>query len=369
MNIYLKVIKIVALKVKRSDTIRELKAVMREKEGVSENFQELFYAGHHLKDEHKLVDCGIQKNSSLHLVLETSGVVKLVVRISSMQKIIEVEAKRRNTIHNIKLMIQATEGIHLDGYTLFYGGKLLENSWTLASLDIKGEAILNLVFNPRDVLSLSVKLPNGETFKTDVKILYTVLDVKEIIGSMVGLPFSDHNLVYGGKQLEDSLTLASYNIDEESILEIVPPGFQIFVKLWSGKTVTLDVWQQDTVTDVKNKIIQKLGNQVDFPGYYLESAGKNLDDDQKLARYGVEKNSTINMVLRVVTSVRPIKFSEIEGSSELPESTSIGHLKELIKKKLKVPVKEVLLGEQAMRDDCMLANYAIKEDTMMTVTF
>lgn len=205
---------------KRSETIKNLKALLCDKEAVSEHFQELYFSGEHLNDDHKLIDCGIQKNSTLHLFLQTSGVMKLFVTIISKQKTIEIEAQFQDTIESIRSKVQAKEGILSHRFSLFYAGKLLENSRTLASLGIEGESTLHLIFNPRNVLSVSVKMPNGKIVKMEVKLLYTVGDVKEMAGSMIGFPVSVQSLIYEGKKLEDSKTLALYDLKEDCLRDI-----------------------------------------------------------------------------------------------------------------------------------------------------
>ncbi|XP_059650857.1 ubiquitin-like [Cornus florida] len=75
INIYLKVIKTIAFNVKRSKTIKNIKAMLHSKEGISENLQELFLTGERLQDDKKLVDYGIQRNSTLHLVLQAPGTI------------------------------------------------------------------------------------------------------------------------------------------------------------------------------------------------------------------------------------------------------------------------------------------------------
>ncbi|KAM7485382.1 hypothetical protein LguiA_001391 [Lonicera macranthoides] len=284
--------------------------------------------------------------------------MKLFVTIISKQKTIEIDAQIQDTIKSIKSKVQAKEGILSHGFSLFYAGTLLKNNRTLASFNIKGESTLHLIFNPRDVLSVSVKMPDGKIVKMEAKLLYTVGDVKEMAGSMIGFPVSDRCLIYEGKKLEDSKTLALYDLKEDSVLEISPLSIQIFVKVWNGKTITLHVQQNETIFGVKNRVFHKL-QRLPNDFHYLVFGGKRLEDGKDLASYGIKKQSTLNMVLRPTTFF-PVKLSTIgDFQTGLRSSTPIGELKKLIERKWGNPVKEAFLGERPLEDRFSLGHYGI----------
>lgn len=363
MTIYLKVMKTSTMKVQRSDTIGTIKSAFCEKEGIPKSFQELFFNGDRLKDDQRVVDYGIPKDATLHMILQSSVGVKLLVVIPSRQKSVVVEARTYDTVQKIKAVILEKEQILPHQYNLVYAGEVLEDDRSLASLNLQSEPTLHLIFNPKDLLSFSVITPAGETVKLKVKFLYSVSEVKAIIGGVIGVPVSDYDLIYQGKKLEDSNSLACYDLQEESILEMSPQTFQVFVKAWSGKTITLNVHQRDTVEDVKDKIFQKLGG----PSYCqsIVFSGKRLEANLDLAYYNIRKNATLHMVFSPSTITTKMGLSQI--GAEPNSSARIRDLKAMIQNKLPSTVKEVYFREIPLQDECSIASYNIGESDELTV--
>lgn len=129
------------------------------------------------------------------------------------------------------------------------------------------------------------------------------------------------------------------------------------MKVWSGKTITLHVQQNETIFDV-NKVLHKL-QRLPNDFHYLMFGGKCLEDGKDLASYSIEKQSTLNMVFRP-TTIFPVKLSTIgDFQTGICSSTPIGVLKKQIERKWGYPVKEVFLGEQPLEDRFSLGQYGI----------
>ncbi|KAM0879438.1 hypothetical protein ACQ4PT_034247 [Festuca glaucescens] len=118
-------------------------------------------------------------------------------------------------------------------------------------------------------------------------------------------------LLFGGKELDDRCTLADYGIQDESSLDLdlrrpKRRKMQIFVKGLTGKTRTLRVEELDTVESVKAMI----EDVEDAPvrEQRLIYGGDQLQDGRTLKDYGITKESTIHLSLRLRSCVKcPVK--------------------------------------------------------------
>ena len=94
-------------------------------------------------------------------------------------------------------------------------------NWKLAQLVLAAGAAALIASPAHAADTFFVKTLTGKTITNQAERTDTILTVKSKVQDQEGIPVDQQRLIYAGKQMEDTGTLADYNVQPNGVMHLV----------------------------------------------------------------------------------------------------------------------------------------------------
>lgn len=234
----------------------------------------------------------------------------------------------------------------------------------------------------------------GSEFTIEVSLQQTILEIKQIVEQLLGVPVTSQTLTVSGWELLDGLDLEDYPIVTEGTkIDLAMKCEQahlenrrkiLIVLVFSSRRINIEVDSTETVRSLKEKIHIIDGTPI--KRMTLSFSGREMDEDfRNLSEYGICEFSEIVVFLkpmsRLVVADPPSRklglvvqtsSSLLNGASiplEMKDSGTVNELRQQLLVRKILPMDDYIFihKQRIMRDNRSLRSYGVEDGDCLYV--
>ena len=344
---------VVSAKIGREDKVKAVKLALQAKLKVPLEQQQLFFHEQQLESEVSLSQYGIKEESELSLVVFISITIRQLTGES-----FSIETAANDSVHTMKRRIEERVDIPPEQQRLIYSGKPMNDNSALDEYDIASGAEVYVVRR--------LKIYEEQSIYSKVNSAHKVMEDKK--GTLQSL----QQLSVSEVKPEDNKNTMAYN---SMICRKCPlilgtiPQLQVFVKTLTGRTITLNVREEDTVEYVKSLIYAKEGIPLDQQR--LIFGRRALRNESRLKDCGIQHEATLVLNLSLLGGMK-IYVKLLGGKTitlEVENTDTVETVKAKIQDKEKIPSEQqrLIFDGKAISDHRTLQYYNITSDSIVNL--
>ena len=300
--------------------------------------------------------------------------LKLFVKTVTKKTTIALSAVPDDSIQDVKKKIMDEVGIPGKQQRLTLVGSILEDDHSLGDYNIVKDTVLHLVpLQCGSGVRIHVNTRSGRMITLDVVLENTIESVKKKILDEKGIPIECQCLFYAAEpeELKDYHTLKDYNIQGGSTLVLTLERLNdmpIFVKMLTGKTITLNVKQETSIKNVKVEIQRRTGAPPSKQ--HLDFGVHELKEASMLRQYSIQKESTLYLRVDDHCGSMPIHVLMPTGKMitlDVLPSVDVKNIKREIYDKDGIPpgLQYLLFDGEELEDGRTLNDFNIQKGSML----